>query len=44
MSGHNFLAANAAKGTYYAATLACLCGVPIEKCLEWLRQSSKITV
>lgn len=41
---HNFINARRAKGTYYAATIACLCGVPIEICLDWLRQSSKVAV
>lgn len=40
MSYANFIAACNSKGTFYAATIACLCGVPIEKCLEWAHQKS----
>lgn len=40
MELRNFQAARKSRGTYYAATIACLCGVPIEKCHEWLRQST----
>jgi hypothetical protein len=39
----NFINAQKSKGTYYAATLACLCGVPITVALEWLRKSSHKT-
>lgn len=38
MNQENFRNAQVSKGTYYAATLACLCGVPLTKCLEWLRK------
>jgi len=40
MKQRNFVAARNSKGTHYAATLACLCGVPIEKCLEWLHSTN----
>jgi hypothetical protein len=40
----NFQAARRTYGVRYAATVACMYGVSIEKTFEWLRQSSKIAV
>ena len=36
MSQENFLNAQKDKGTFYAATLASLCGIPLSTCLAWL--------
>ena len=38
MSQENFLNAQKDKGTFYAATLACLCGIPLSTCLARLRK------
>lgn len=43
MSQENFLNAQKDKGTFYAATIACLCGVPLSTCLEWLKKLSRTT-
>ena len=38
MAQENFLKAQKDKGTFYAATLASLCGIPLSTCLAWLRK------
>lgn len=43
MSQENFLNAQKDKGTFYAATIACLCGVPLSTCLEWMKKLSRTT-